>query len=152
MWLVARCCTLLAPLYVQTKNCPHMTVNQILAGRYGVGPYVFVPRHLFALIHKISHSNSFYLILLVNSYDTISDQDSTTIQSIWWWCFLKVENWSQDHRWSHSIFCRNTRILVQWVNRRSGVLVGLEAAIIKCGVGRAEYENWGIIRPLHPPN
>ena len=25
-------------------------------------PYIFVPQHLFALIHKTSHGNSFYLI------------------------------------------------------------------------------------------
>ena len=37
-------------------------------------PSVFVPRHLFALIHETSHSNSFYLILLISSYDTISDK------------------------------------------------------------------------------
>lgn len=32
-------------------------------------PYVFVPRHLFALIHNASHGNGFYLILLTSSYD-----------------------------------------------------------------------------------
>ena len=37
-------------------------------------PYIFVPWHLFALIHETSHSNSFYLILLISSYDTISDK------------------------------------------------------------------------------
>lgn len=36
-------------------------------------PYVFIPQHLFTLIHRTSHGNSFYLILLISSYDTISD-------------------------------------------------------------------------------
>ena len=38
------------------------------AGKSDLGmsldPYVFVPQHLFALIHKTGHGNSYYLILL----------------------------------------------------------------------------------------